>query len=107
MNYRGLCKYKLPSFSLFGPPAFHLGAGDISLFVNKIKVSFFSLDAAFGYLFWAAPLFLASGHLGAGDISLFIHIVEETFLPLDSDLGYFLCHILIHLLSLFVLNKFL
>ena len=87
--------------------SFHFSARDITFLVNKIEISLFSLNAAFGYLFGAASFFLAPRHFSARDITLLVDIIEVTFLPLDSQLYQFLCHLLLHLLSLFSIFKML
>ena len=83
--------------------SFHLGARDITFLIDEIEVPLFSLDAALGYLLGATAFFATSCHFCAGNISLFINVVEVTFLPFDAHFHQFLCHVLNHPLSTFVI----
>ena len=87
-------RIKLPFF--LSAASFHLGAGDIALLIQEIKVTFFSFDTALCYLFRASSFRLASCHLSARNISVFVNIIEVTLLPLYSDPLYFFCHLLFH-----------
>lgn len=95
ITYRGFFFDCILSLFLL-PASFHLGAGNITLLIQEIKVAYFSFDTAFRYLLGATSLFRASGHLSARDITLFVNIIEITFRPLYSYFHYFVCHFLIH-----------
>ncbi len=88
-------------FSLL-PPTNHLGAGDITVFVDEVQVSLLFLDAHLGHLMSLAASFIPAGHKGARDIALLVDEIQIPFLLFDANLSHFFrCHSFTSLLFCF------
>ena len=91
---------------LLGSAADHLGARDIALFIDEIKIPYFSLDTDFCNFIRSSTLFVATSHLGRGDIPLLVYEIKETLFFLDANFSNFFCSHAIVLLGCVLIFKF-